>query len=173
MFTEALANQFLSDRVTRLVNEYDRAGTLVIGVDFDDTVFPHKFDSEEYRAFYGEVIKLLKVARYLGCKIVCYTSRAVENHDQVVEHFIACNLPIVGVNHNITNDTENYRNSKMFTNILIDDRAGMFEALAVLSAFMGRIIVERNRDSPDIVDNMRNLFGSEYIAQIMKFSNFP
>jgi phosphoglycolate phosphatase-like HAD superfamily hydrolase len=109
---------------TRLWNEYQKHGTLVIGFDFDDTVH----DYHQRGSTFPQLIKLLRDMHKLGFKLVCWTAHP--NHDYVNNYLYEHKIPFDGIN---TDGIDlDWETRKPFFSALLDDRAGLREVHDVL-----------------------------------------
>lgn len=101
----------------RLVEEYNKFGSLTIGFDFDGTVY----DYHQTGATYDYVIDLLRDLKKINCKLICWTA---QKDLPFVETFLTENdIPFDGIN---TNGIElGWESRKPFFSALLDDRAGL------------------------------------------------
>jgi hypothetical protein len=104
---------------TRLINEYEKYGSLTIGFDFDGTVY----DYHETGATYEQVRQLLRDLKKINCKLICWTA---QKDLPFVELFLnANNIPFDGIN---TNGIDlGWDSRKPFFSALLDDRAGLLQ----------------------------------------------
>tara|TARA_R110000868_G_scaffold1452_5_gene11419 strand:- start:4350 stop:4754 length:405 start_codon:yes stop_codon:yes gene_type:complete len=113
----------------RLMDEYVKYGSLVVGFDFDGTVY----DFHKSGATYNEVIELLRDLKKINCKLICWTA---QSDLAFVETFLTENdIPFDGIN------TEGialgWDSRKPFFSALLDDRAGLkqvYEELKMIVA---------------------------------------
>lgn len=109
---------------TRLWEEYQKYGSLVIGFDFDDTVH----DYHKRGSTFPLVIQLLRDMHELGFKLVCWTAH--RDHEYVAKYLVDNNIPFEGIN---TNGVPlEWESRKPFFSALLDDRAGLREVYDVL-----------------------------------------
>lgn len=111
--------------VDRLKREYDTHGKLVVGFDFDNTVF----DVHNNGGNYSEVISLLQECKKLGFILCLYTAELREDwlkwKADYCKHF--------GIEPDYINESPLLPGtSKPFFNILLDDRAGLESAYLTL-----------------------------------------
>jgi len=103
----------------RLLNEYKKHGSLVIGFDFDSTVH----DYHKTGATYEQVRQLLRDLKEIGCKLICWT--AYRNLEYVDNFLKENNIPFDGIN------TEGiklpWESKKPFFSALLDDRSGLIQ----------------------------------------------
>lgn len=114
-------DEFLEDgkSATRLIKEYEKYGSLVIGVDFDGTLY----DYHGTGATYEQVRQLLRDLKEIGCKIICWTA---QNDLDFVDKFLKENkIPYDGIN---TDGIDlGWKSRKPFFSALLDDRAGLIQ----------------------------------------------
>ena len=116
-----------SNQFSRLLNEYKQYGKLIIGFDFDNTIFDYGNKGGDY----SEVITLLQKCKEAGFILCLYTlSLNQENLDWKI---VFCKQ------HHIEPDYVNESPvlsgySKPFFNILLDDRAGLESAYLLLKS---------------------------------------
>jgi hypothetical protein len=110
---------------TRLINEYEKYGSLTIGFDFDGTVY----DYHETGATYEQVRQLLRDLKKINCKLICWTA---QKDLLFVELFLnANNIPFDGIN---TNGIDlGWDSRKPFFSALLDDRAGLVQVYKELT----------------------------------------
>lgn len=114
--------------VERLYNEWCEHGKIIIAVDFDDTLKPHKGLVNDYSV---RVIALLKQCQREGCYIVINTASDKLRYEAIVHYLTTFGLIINSINENpIKLPFGNY--GKVYANIYLDDRAGLLEALDIL-----------------------------------------
>jgi len=109
----------VNNSYNRLLEEYTKYGSLVIGFDFDDTV--HDYHKKGHT--YHQVIKLLRDLKSIGCKLVCWTAH--NNHDYVNNYLYEHKIPCDGIN---TDGVKlSWETRKPFFSALLDDRAGLMQ----------------------------------------------
>lgn len=114
--------------VNRLLREYNQHKSLIVAVDFDDTIF----DYHKRGHTYDGVIFLLQRGCALNFKYVIYTARGPEDWEEMKTYFkekVGCSANFVNCNP-IPLPFGNW--GKMYYNILLDDRAGLKEAYETL-----------------------------------------
>ncbi len=121
--------------INKLINIYDTHGNIVVGVDFDDTIFSSVEATEKICDRTVEV--LIEAQPYI---VVCLYSVADKQSLRYKEEIMKC----MGIEPEYINksplDIEGI--SKPFFNLLLDDKAGLSEALDVLEGFSA-IITKR------------------------------
>lgn len=112
----------------RLVKEYETHGKLVVGFDFDNTVY----DCHANGGNYMNVIKLLQRCKELGFILCLYTAEARPEH--LNWKVLYCEK--YGIKPDYVNDSPLLggveKTNKPFFNILLDDRAGLESAFYTL-----------------------------------------
>lgn len=111
--------------ITRLIEEYNKHKKLVIGFDFDNTIF----DCHNNGQCYAQVINLLKECKELGFILCLYTAELrpewIDWKVMYCEHF--------GIKPDYVNESPLLSGTKKpFFNLLLDDRAGLQSAFSVL-----------------------------------------
>ena len=121
----------------RLLEEYKKYNGLVIGCDFDSTLF----DYHKKGTTYNMVIELLRELQQLGgIKIVIWT--AAEDLNKVEKYLLENNIPFDGINSGGIKLP--WESKKPFFSVLIDDRAGLIQVYSELKLLVEIINKERN-----------------------------
>ena len=121
----------------RLYQEWKQHGKIIIGVDFDDTLYPWKFKSPEDAEKFERTIQLLKVAHATGAYIVIFTACDENRYEEIQNYCEKVRLPIDCINKTPFDIPEGYgKNGKIYANLFLDDRAGLNEALEMLETVM-------------------------------------
>jgi len=111
--------------LSRLMKEYVEHKSLVIGFDFDNTIY----DVHDNGGNYTEIINLLKRCKALGFRLCLYTAESDEDRLKWKAQY--CKYK--GIEPNYVNESPLLTGtSKPFFNILLDDRAGLEEAYKTL-----------------------------------------
>lgn len=111
--------------VERLKKEFDTHGKLVVGFDFDNTIF----DVHNRGGNYSKVIEILQECKRLGFILCLYTAELREDwlkwKVDYCKHF--------GIEPDYVNESPLIPGTKKpFFNILLDDRAGLESAYITL-----------------------------------------
>ena len=106
----------------RLWAEYQKYGSLIVAVDFDDTLYDFHGIGESYE----QVRQLVRDLYAANCQIIIWTGN---QNTEFVESFLAeNNIPYHGINTDSV-DGITYTNGnpprKLYANVYIDDRAGL------------------------------------------------
>lgn len=115
-------HHYLSDKncVDRLLEEYKKHGCLVVSYDLDNTVKDYHKKGHDY----SEVIELIRECRKAGFYLIVFT--AEEDTEKVKDFlFINC-IPYDAINENPPFWDKKGR--KIYYNILLDDRAGLYSS---------------------------------------------
>lgn len=114
--------------IERLKKEYETHGKLVVGFDFDNTVYDCHMNGGNYM----EVVKLLQRCKELGFILCLYTAEARPEHlnwkvmyceKYKIKPDYINDSPLLGGSE---------KTNKPFFNILLDDRAGLESAFNTL-----------------------------------------
>lgn len=125
----------------RLYDEYKKYGGLVIGVDYDGTLF----DYHKKGTTYDMVIELVKDLKLFGCKIIIWTANA--SLSNVEKYLVEKGIPFDGIN---TDGVElGYTSRKPMFNCLIDDRAGILQTYTELKMLVD--LLRKEVETPDEV----------------------
>lgn len=115
----------------RLIKEWTAYKRIVLGVDFDDTVYPWGFKGFEANVKFKEVIDTIKRAQKIGAYISVWSACAPERYDEIRNYFRSFGVEVDSINENPI-PLPYGNNRKMYYNWLLDDRAGLEQALAIL-----------------------------------------
>ena len=106
-----------SNTYNRIVEEYNKYGTLVVAFDFDDTVY----DFHKKGRIYSDVITLLQELKRINCYLICWTG---QDDDTFVQNYLVENeIPFDSINENPPFHQSKSR--KVYANVYLDDRAGL------------------------------------------------
>lgn len=122
-----IANKY----VQRLAAEWCMHKSIIIAVDFDDTISPWKFSKDELQG----TIECIKQAQHAGAYIIINTACHPDRFPEIRSY---CNS--IGINVDLINETPDHipygKHGKVYANIFLDDRAGLEEAKQILVAAM-------------------------------------
>lgn len=115
----------------KLLEVYKEHGKIIVGLDFDDTVFP-LVDNEYIRERCDNVIEAVKLVSEYA--VICLYTAASDQEIKYKQYILAR----LGITAHYTNDSPvKFGNSrKPYFNILLDDKAGLNEALEILKEFI-------------------------------------
>lgn len=128
--------------IDRLYNEWTQNSKIIIAVDFDDTISPWRWKSDEDISQFKDLIKLLNLCFETGAYIVIFTACNSDRHDEIRDYCKKMNLPISSININPI-DLPYGKNGKIYANIFLDDRGGLNEAIHILTEAMYRVRADR------------------------------
>jgi hypothetical protein len=118
--------------IKRLTNEWLTHKKIIIAVDFDDTISPWKFNSEDDLAFYEYIIEQLIYSKNVGAYIIVFTACDPNRYDDIINYCKSKGLIIDGINKTPVDLPYGKEGSKIYANIFLDDRGGLDEALNIL-----------------------------------------
>ncbi len=108
----------------RLWAEYQKYGSLIIAVDYDDTLFDFHGTGESY-----EMVKqLVRDLHNIGCKIIIWSG--TEDIDKMDRFLRQESVPYHAINENIIINgkwASGKDSRKIYANAYLDDRAGLFD----------------------------------------------
>ena len=136
-----------SESAKRLIDDWERHGKIIVAFDFDNTVY----DFHKVGDTYPEMIRLLQECQKLGFLLTCFTAN--EDFDYVKKY---CKNELdldVPINHDylkkkvmIGRDDGFSKmfapvnlNTKIYYNILLDDRAGLASAYQDLVTLINHV----------------------------------
>ncbi len=120
----------------RLLEEYKKYNSLVIGCDFDGTLY----DYHKKGTTYNMVIELLRELQQLGgIKIIIWT--AAEDLNKVEKYLLENNIPFNGINSG--GIPLPWESKKPFYSALLDDRAGLIQVYSDLKLLVDIITKEQ------------------------------
>ena len=131
--------------VERLFNEYNAHKSLIIALDFDDTIF----DYHKKGYTYTKIISLVKDCQNLNFHICIFTGTPKEKWPSIYEYCKNIGIKISSINQNPI-DLPFGKDGKMYYNILLDDRAGLEQAFVILSSVLTKIYIAENKPKKEI-----------------------
>lgn len=128
-----MKHPYLSDNIciVRLIEEYEKYGSLVVAYDFDNCVYDYHLKGHDY----SEVIALIRQAKEAGCYLIVFT--ASQDLPKVADFLYSNDIPYDKINENPPFYKSNSR--KIYYNILLDDRAGLLSAYKQLKTVINHI----------------------------------
>ena len=117
--------------LNQLIKAYKQHGKIIVGVDFDDTVFPFNKDEENVNRC-ARVVELLKINRDIIT--ICLFSVADKQSLIYKEHI----MDLYGIKPDYINESPIVKwgvCNKPYFNIQLDDKAGLNEALETIREF--------------------------------------
>lgn len=109
----------------RMLGEYKKHKSLVIGYDFDGTIHDFHKKGETY----NQMVALLDNLSSIGCKLICWT--AYEDHAYVKDYLEDNDIPCDGIN--CDGIKLPWESRKPFYNYVLDDRSGLSQQFNELS----------------------------------------
>lgn len=118
----------------RLFEEWKQHGKIIIAVDFDDTIsiWRKDFNKEDIQ----RTIDLLKQAYYTGAYITVFTACNQDRYEDIQKYCEELQIPINSINKTPVDNIPYGKNGKIYSNIFLDDRAGLTQALDILENAM-------------------------------------
>ena len=118
------------ESLARLKKEYSEYKNLYIAFDFDNTVFDYHQTGDSYPT----VERLLTECKQLGFKLILFTANENEKLEMAIQY---CTKQ--GYTPDYINESPIMETRKPFYNLLLDDRAGLGEAIKLLSELIQTI----------------------------------
>ena len=120
--------------VERLLKQYKKNPKLIVALDFDDTLYD--FHQQGHR--YDKVIELVKECQKVGFYVVIFTASQKKRYPFIIEHTHSLGIYPDGINENVI-ESPFGNEGKIFYNILLDDRSGLFSAYEILKLTIEKI----------------------------------
>jgi len=125
----------------RLWAEYNKYGSLIVAVDYDDTLFNfHGTDSS-----YEMVKQLVRDLHSIGCKIIIWTGS--ENINDIYVYLREQRIPWNLINENLQVNgkwASGKDSRKVYANVYIDDRGGLKQVYEDLTKLIKEVKNEHN-----------------------------
>jgi hypothetical protein len=115
----------------RLINEFEKYGSITVGYDFDGTVH----DYHKTGATYEMVRQLLRDLKEIGCTLVCWT--AYKDLSYVANFLENNNIPFDSINEG--GIPLPWESKKPFFSALLDDRAGLLQVYTELRMLVNHV----------------------------------
>jgi hypothetical protein len=119
--------------LNRLREEWNKHNGLIVAVDFDSTLKAHK-DHEVSDAVIWVNVKIANLVRdlhSLGCTIVIWTAAKEARHNEIKEWLEYNRIPYHYFNEDVIGIK--YQTRKLYANVFLDDRAGLYEVYTMLT----------------------------------------
>jgi hypothetical protein len=120
----------------RLLVEYRKHGSLVVGVDFDSTLYDYHNKGESY----DMVAQLVRDLSGIGCKIIIWSG--TEDINLIDSYLRKNNIPWHLINENLViggNWVSGKDSRKIYYNVLLDDRSGLLQTYNDLTRLVKEI----------------------------------
>lgn len=111
-----------------LWKDYYKHGRLVVGYDFDNTVYDHHNTGESFEM----VRQLIRDLKEIGSVVICWTAN--EDLDFVESFLTENNIPCDGINIDVRHP--NLTSRKVHFDAVLDDKAGLTCVYYDLSRFV-------------------------------------
>ncbi len=137
----------------RLFKEWQMHPRLIVACDFDDTVFDfHGADGDGYPRFtHDSAINLIRDCAALNFYIVVFTASAPSRWDAIRKYMKeVVNVEIASINANPI-PLPYGNNGKMYYNILLDDRAGLGQAMNTLEFLIRKIKQQMHVSKAEVI----------------------
>lgn len=132
----------MGDAVTdKLFRNYKEHGTLIVAFDYDDTIYPYSDDYTQRQ--YEKRWEILRECKDLDFYLILYTCNGQDRYEEMMEFMDKNNIPYDAINQNHP-DFGYEVGRKIFYNILLDDKAGLDEALKNLCHVINVINLTNN-----------------------------
>lgn len=130
-----------SNSATRLIDEYQKYGSIVVCYDFDDTVY----DFHKKGRSFIQMINLLMELKSINCHLICWTGQ--EDILFVKKYLSENNIPFDAINENPPFYKSNSR--KVYANAYLDDRAGLKQVYDELTSLVKLVKKDDHGNSID------------------------
>ena len=124
--------KFSNKYVERLYNEWITHENAIIAVDFDDTIYPFKMQTENDLE---DTINLIKDCKSVGAYITIFTASDVNRHPEILRYCESKGIKVDSINENAIELPYGHE-GKIYYNINLCDRSGLEEAKAILREAM-------------------------------------
>lgn len=114
----------------RLIREYKTHGKIIVAYDFDGTVYDFHNDGYEF----PRVVKAIQSVKPYAHLIV-YTASKEERYPFIKQYLQGNDIPFDSINET-PKGVNVPQGGKLYYNILLDDRAGLGQALTILDYFV-------------------------------------
>jgi hypothetical protein len=116
-----------SNVIDRLVAEWTKYDSLIVAYDFDNTVYDYHKKGHNYQ----DVVNLLHQVKDQGAYLIVFTAAVDERINEVKQYLLDNNIPFDSINQNKPG-LPFKDGGKIYYNILLDDRAGLYSAYYAL-----------------------------------------
>lgn len=129
----------------RLYKEWQAHKRLIVAVDFDDTVYDYHVTG----ASHAKVFDVLHKCQDFGFYIVVFTASVASRFDFIRQFLREKGIAVSSINQNpIKLPYGNH--GKIYYNILLDDRAGLWSALITLKMVLERIQADNEKQLDEL-----------------------
>ena len=126
----------------RLLDEYQKYNSLIVCVDFDDTLYD--FHKAGYR--YDKIQQLVRDLYELNCYIIIWTGN--QDTKFIKDYLKENNVPYNSINDEAPVSKKLLGDKiprKIYSNVYIDDRAGLFQVYNDLTLLVSTIKQKQNK----------------------------
>jgi hydroxymethylpyrimidine pyrophosphatase-like HAD family hydrolase len=120
--------------ISRLLVEYARHKSLIVAFDFDDTVYDYHGKGRTYE----RVLELLRRSTKAGFHNVVFTACASDKFEGMRGYLDQQGVTVSAINENAI-PLPFGNGGKIYYNILLDDRAGLGQAVEVLTKVLDEV----------------------------------
>ncbi len=128
-----------SEVFKRLWKEYETHRSLIVALDYDNTIFDYHKKGDTYE----KIIKLIKKCNLLKFKVVLFSGSAKERYPEMLEYCKSIGIKVDAINDDVVNwhpdKSLDWSRSKIYYNIFLDDRAGLKSAYKSLKQVVNEI----------------------------------
>jgi len=120
----------------RLWAEYNKYGSLIVAVDFDDTLYDFHKEGNSYEM----VMQLVRDLKEINCYIIIWTGN--QNLDFIKDHLSKHNIPYDSINDEAPISKKLLGDSiprKVYANVYLDDRAGLEQVYNDLTKLVNEV----------------------------------
>jgi len=120
----------------RLWAEYNKYGSLIVAVDFDDTVYDFHKEGNSYEM----VMQLVRDLKEINCYIVIWTGN--QNIDFIKDYLSEHNIPYDSINDEAPVSKKLLGDNiprKVYANVYLDDRAGLEQVYNDLTKLVNEV----------------------------------
>ena len=126
----------MSYELQKLIKAYNQHGSIIVALDFDDTIFPYT-ENHDIKERCEALIELIQSIRkhIVLCLFSCDNEHTMRYKVKIME--------LSGINPDFVNDSPvkiHGETKKPYYNILLDDKAGLSEATQLLINFKNQIL---------------------------------
>lgn len=129
--------------IDRLINQWREHGSLILAVDYDDTLVAGNVNSDEDLKSLRDLLK--RAVDNYGFKIVIFTARNKKYFEDIVKTCADYKLDICAINEDIVQVSEP-TSGKIYYNLLFDDKAGLEQAFNILEETLEMIDIFKQLD---------------------------
>lgn len=120
----------------RLIEAHSKYGSIIIAVDYDDTIFDYTGSGDTSNYVFDLVLKCKELAK---ARVILFTCREGLALNAAIFSCKEKGLKFDSVNENLPEVVLGYVSRKPFYNVLLDDRSGLKETCEVLERFLEKI----------------------------------